>query len=125
MKPLDAKTLERMLRYSTATAAEWLHLRPGCRPMVSGLGGPREIGFRQLCAEDTLEVAGHFLAAANVSERTRHSPSDAAREIFLFMKLPDGTLAEATLEPCPAGVAITIELIPQLPFGEQIELLEA
>ena len=125
VKPLDAETLERMLRYSVATAAERVHLRPGSRPMVSGLGGPREIGFRQLCAEDTLEVAGHFLATANVSERTRRSPSDAAREIFLFMKLSDGTLAEAVLEPCRTGIAITIELIPPLPIGDAIELIEA
>lgn len=125
VKPLDADTLERMLQYATVTAAERVHLRPGSRPMVVGLGGPREIGFRQLCAEDTVEVAGHFLAAARVSERARDSACDAAREIFLFMKLEDGTLAEAVLEPCRTGVAVTIELIPPLPAGAEIELIEA
>ncbi|MCP3985608.1 MAG: hypothetical protein GY723_14555 [bacterium] len=125
MKPLDADTLSRLLQYATATAAERVHLRPGNRPLVSGLGGPREIGFRQLCAEDTREVAGHFLEAARVSERIRESSCDAAREIFLFMLLPDGTLAEAVLEPCRSGVAITIELIPPLPPEAAALLAEA
>ncbi len=124
VQPLDEDTLERMLRYAAATAAQRLHLRPGHRPMVSGFGAPREIGFRQLSGDDTQAAAGHFLAAARVSERARQSESDAAREIFLFMQLRDGTLAEAILEPCPGGLALTAELIPPLPAGETVDVLE-
>ncbi|MGI9430913.1 MAG: hypothetical protein ACR2PQ_01795 [Myxococcota bacterium] len=122
VRPIDTDTLQRMLRYGLTTAIQRVHLRPGCRPLAEGLGTPREISFRQLTREDIDAVAGHFLAAAQVSERVRDGAMDAAREIFLFMELPGGGLAEATLEPCDHGIAITIELYALLPEAERASL---
>jgi len=122
VRPIDTDTLQRMLRYGLTTAVQRIHLRPGCRPFAEGMGEPREISFRQLTSEDVDAVAGHFLASARVSERLRESSMDAAREIFLFMELPGGGLAEATLEPCAHGLAITIELYALLPEAERAAL---
>ncbi len=122
VRPIDLDTLQRMLRYGLRTAVQRIHLRAGCRPLAEGLGAPREIAFRQLTGEDVDAVAGHFLAAARVSERVRASTMDAAREIFLFLELPGGGLAEATLEPAAHGLAITIELTPLLPEADRAAL---
>ena len=122
VQPIDTDTLQRMLRFAIATAMERVHLRPGCRPLLEGLGEPREISFRQLTNEDVDAVAGHFLAAAKVPERVCSSEMDAAREIFLIMELPGGGLAEATLEPHASGLAITIDLYQLLPEAERAAL---
>jgi hypothetical protein len=121
---MESETLQRMLRYGLATAMERIHLRPGHRPLAEGLGGPRELGYRQLSGDDTSAVAGHFLAAAQVSERLRESSADAAREVFLFMELRGGGLAEASFEVCRGGLAVTIELFQPLPRGQAAEVLE-
>lgn len=124
VQPIESETLQRMLRYCLATAVERLHLRPGHRPLAHGLGGRRELGFRQISGDDTHAIAGHFLAAASVSDRVRQSSEDVAREMFLFMELPGGGLVEASFETCPGGLAVTIELFQPLPVGERAGILE-
>ena len=124
VRPIDADTLERMLRYGLATALERIRLRPGHRPLADGLGGPREIHWRQLSGDDTLAIAEHFLAAARVSEPVREDAADGAREICLFMELPGGGLAEASFETCRGGIAVNVELFQPLPEGERIGLVE-
>ncbi len=124
VRPIDSDTLERMLRYGFATAIDRIHLRPGCRPLGEGLGGRRELGFRQLSGDDTRAVAGLFLQEARVSERLRNTSLDAAREIHLFLELPEGGLAEASFCPCRGGLAATLELYPPLPPGQRTGMLE-
>lgn len=124
VRPMDAETLRRLLRYGFATALHRIHLRPGCRPFAEGMGGPRELGYRQLSRDDTDAVAGHFLAASRVSEKARTAELDAARELFLFLELPEGGLAEATLQPCPGGLAVTLDLYEPLPAADRALLVE-
>jgi len=115
------ETLQRMLRYCLSTEMDRVHLRPGSRPLLDGMGGPREMNFRQLTGEDTSTIAGHFLAEARVGDPAKEASFDGAREIFLLMELPGGGLAEATLEPCRGGMAVSIELMKLLPKHERPE----
>jgi len=123
-RPLNEETLLRMIRYGLATGAERLHLRPGFRPLADGLGGARELRWRQLTGEDTRLAAAALLGRIRVPSRMRHSPIDAGRELFAWFELPGQALVEASFDRAPGGLAISLDLIPLLEKGAEIEVLE-
>jgi len=122
---LDERTFMGMLRYSLATGMDRLVLRPGFRPMVDGLGGPRELGWRQVTCDDTDAAAGILLGRMHVPPRMRCSESDAARELFPLFELPGEALVEAEFEATPGGIAVSLDLIRPLESPAEIAALEA
>jgi hypothetical protein len=124
LRPLDEATLRRMIRYALQTGGTTLHLRPGYRPCQDGLGGARELRFRQLTGEDTQVAANCFLAQSRVSERLRGAPGDAARPLYLYWELPGEALVEPRFEAARGGLVLHLDLIPPIPAGTTIEALE-
>ncbi len=126
LHPLDETTLQRMIRYALRTGGTTLHLRPGCRPLVEGLGPARELRFRQLSVDDTHEAAGCFLAKSQVPKRLVGSKAEGGSTFYLFWELPGEALVEPRLEALPqGGLALHLDLIPPIPDGMQIQVLES
>ena len=125
LRPVDARTLARMLRYALSTGADQMHLSPGHPPLLDGMGGPREIRFRQLTRDDTTAVAGHLLQGARIPERLRDSRADAGQELTWWVELPGEALLEVVPAPTPGGLGLRIDLIRALPEGAVVELAEA
>jgi hypothetical protein len=124
LRPLDETTLTRMIRYALRTGGTTLHLAPGRRPLLDGLGGARALRFRQLSIDDTAAAAGCLLAKSRVPERLRTS-AVAARPLYLHWELPGEALVEPRLEALAAGgLALHLDLIPPLPAGTRIDVLE-
>jgi hypothetical protein len=123
--PLDETTLRRMIRYALQTGGSSLHLRPGCRPCQDGVGGVRELRYRQLTGEDTAAAAGCLLAQSQVPARLRDGTAEAAERLYLFWELPGEALIEPRLESVPGGLALHLDLIPPIPAGMTIEALES
>lgn len=121
---LDETTFMGMVRYSLATGMDRLVLRPGFRPMVDGLGGPRELGWRQVTCEDTDAAAGIVLERMRVPKRMRNSELDAARELFPLFELPGEALIEAEFEAARGGIAVSLDLIRPLEQPAEIEAPE-
>src|SRR5262245_33168799 len=125
LHPLDETTLQRMIRYALQTGGTTLHLAPGRRPYVEGIGPARALRFRQLTLDDTRAAAGCFLAKSNVPERLRGSAAEGASPLYLYWELPGEALVEPRLESLAAGgLALHLDLIPPLPAGPTIEVLE-
>jgi len=125
LRPLDETTLQRMIRYALQTGGTTLHLQPGRRPLVEGLGPKRALRFRQLSIDDTYAAAACFLAKSRVPQRLAGSAAEGASTFYLFWELPGEALVEPRLETLPqGGLALHLDLIPPLPAGMQIEVLE-
>jgi hypothetical protein len=125
LTPLDETTLARMIRYALQSGGTTLHLAPGRRPQLDGLGGARALQFRQLSVDDTAAAAGCFLAKSGVPERLRRASADSAAPLYLHWELPGEALVEPRLEPlATGGLALHLDLIPPIPAGMRIEVLE-
>jgi len=125
LRPLDETTLRRMIRYALQTGGTTLHLTPGHRPLMEGIGSPRELRFRQLTGDDTRAAAVCFLAQSRVPERLTNAASEGASALYLCWELPGEALVEPRLESARGGLALHLDLIPPLPAGTQIEVLES
>ncbi len=124
LQPLDERTFVRMVRYALATGGERLYFRPGCRPLQLGLGPDRELSYRQLTADDTTEIAGHFLRHARVSSRLREAECDAAQVLYLFYELEGEALVEAQLQPARGGIGLHVDIIRPMAHPRNIEVIE-
>jgi hypothetical protein len=125
LHPLDETTLQRMIRYALQTGGATLHLRPGCRPQLDGLGAPRELRYRQLSVDDTRAAAACLLEKSQVPKRLTQAPSEGASAFYLCWELPGEALVEPRLEALPqGGLALHLDLIPPIPAGMQVEVLE-
>ncbi len=122
--PLDETTLRRMIRYALQTGGTTLHLKPGCRPCQDGVGGTRDLRYRQLTGDDTAAAAASLLGQSRVPERLREGTADAAQRLYLFWELPGEALVEPRLEAVPGGLALHLDLIPPIPAGVAIEAFE-
>ncbi len=125
LRPIDERTLVRLIRYALSTAMDRIHLRPGCRPLLEGLGPEREANFRQLAGDDTRAVAEIVLAHAPVPSSLREEACDAAVELFPLWEIPGHALVELHLETAPGGLALRLDLLRPLGEPALIELLEA
>jgi hypothetical protein len=125
LQPLDETTLRRMIRYALQTGGTGLHLAPGARPRVTGLGPERSLRYRQLTGDDTRAAAGCFLAQSRVPERLTRAEHDAASALYLFWELPGEALVEPRLAATPGGLTLTLDLIPPIPAGMEIEVHES
>ena len=124
LRPIDEPTLTRLIRYALATAMDRIHLRPGCRPLVEGLGPEREINFRQLTGEDTAAVAGIVLAHARPPHAAAEGASDAAFALCPLWHMPGRALVELHLEPAPGGLALRLDLLRPLEDPSEIAVME-
>jgi len=125
LRPLDEATLERMIRHALRTGGATLHLRPGCRPQLDGLGPTRELRFRQLTVDDTRAAASCLLEKSRVPKRLTGSPAAGASTFYLSWELPGEVLVEPRLETLPhGGLVLHLDLIPPIPAGTRIEVLE-
>jgi len=116
LRPMDEPTFVRMIRYALATEGDTIHLRPGCRPLLEGLGAPRELGWRQVTRDDTEAVAGYLLGGAYVSEQLQTASVDAAHALNLLYQLEGGeALVEARLEPVRGGLELHLDILRPLP----------
>ncbi len=125
LRPIDEPTLTRLIRYALATAMDRIYLRPGCRPLLEGLGPNREANFRQLAGDDTRAVAAIVLMHAPISRARRDAAGDAAIEIFPLWEIPGHGLVEMALESAPGGIAVRLDLLRPLENPGEIALLEA
>jgi len=126
LRPLDESTLQRMIRYALQTGGTTLHLRPGRRPQVEGMGPARALRFRQLSVDDTREAAACLLAKSRVPKRLLGSTAEGASVFYMFWELPGEALVEPRLEALEqGGLALHLDLIPPIPEGMQIEVLES
>jgi len=125
LQPLDETTLRRMIRYALKTGGATLHLKPGARPRVEGIGPAREIRFRQLSVDDTHAAAACFLAQSRVPKRLQGSSAEGASTFYLSWELPGEALVEPRLELTRSGLALHLDLIPPIPEGMEIEVLES
>jgi hypothetical protein len=124
LRPLDETTLRRMIRYALQTGGTTLHLAPGQRPLMEGMGPARELRFRQLTGDDTRAAAACFLAQSRVPKRLADA-GEGAHALYLAWELPDEALVEPRLAAAPGGLALHLDLIPPIPAGMQIEVLES
>ena len=126
LSPLDEETLQRMIRYAIQSGGTTLHLRPGQRPQLEGMGPRRALRFRQLSVDDTREAAACFLAKSRVPKRLVGSAAEGASHFYLAWELPGEALVEPRLEALErGGLALHLDLIPPIPEGMQIEVLES
>ena len=125
LKPLDETTLCRMIRYALQTGGASLHLTPGARPRVEGMGPSRNLRFRQLTGDDTRAAAACFLAQSRVPERLAQASHEGASALYLFWELPGEALVEPRLAVAKGGLALSLDLIPPIPAGMEIEVLES
>lgn len=114
LQPLDARTLRRMLRYALATGADVLALRPGCRPLVDGLGGARELRFRQLTGDDTRRALALLFAATEPTPCARDRRAEGARELGWLVHWPDEALFEVRAGPAPGGPRVVVDIVRPL-----------
>lgn len=124
LRPLDEPTLTRLVRYALATAMDRILLRPGSRPIVSGLGPDREVNFRQLACDDTLAAAEIVLRHAKVPKTRALEAGEAAIELFPLWEIPGRALVEMRAESAPGGIAVRLDLLRPLTDLEEIALLE-
>lgn len=125
LRPLDETTLQRMIRYALQSGGATLHLRPGCRPQLDGLGGGRALRFRQLTVDDTRAAAACLLEKSAVPKRLQGGTAEGASTFYLSWELPGEALVEPRLETAPqGGLVLHLDLIPPIPEGMQIEVLE-
>jgi len=125
LRPIDERTLTRLVRYALATAMDRLYLRPGARPLASGLGPDREVAFRQLAGDDTLAVAEIVLRHAKPPRARCAEAGDAAIELFPLWEIPGHALVEMHAEPAPGGIALRLDLLRPLSDPGEIALLES
>jgi len=125
LRPLDDTTLRRMIRYALRTGGTTLRLAPGQRPLVEGMGPPRALRFRQLTGDDTRAAAACFLAESRVPARLANAGAEGASALYLFWELPGEALVEPRFESARGGLALHLDLIPPLPEGMRVEVLES
>lgn len=124
LHPIDEPTLTRLVRYALATAMDRIYLRPGCRPIVEGLGPNREVNFRQLAGDDTLAAAGIVLAQSKSPLARASEAGDVAIELFPLWEIPGHALVEMRVESAPGGIAVRLDLLRPLTDPSEIALLE-
>jgi hypothetical protein len=124
LRPIDEPTLARLVRYALATAMDRILLRPGARPLVSGLGPDREVNFRQLAGDDTLAAAEIVMRNATPPRLRAAEAGDAAIEWFPLWEIPGHALVEMHAEPAPGGIAVRLDLLRPLEDLAEIALLE-
>ena len=124
LQPVDAETLDRMLRYAIRSGADLLHLQPGHRPLIDGMGGPRQVRFRQLTGEDTQAIAEQLLERARVPDRLRHTESDAGHAFGWWVEIPGQALLEVAPTSVPGGLGLRIDLIRALEDPTAVEILD-
>lgn len=125
LSPVDPPTLWRMLRYAVRSGADRLTLRPGFRPLMTGLGAPREVRHRPFTRDDTEAVAAELLERAFVPGRLREGPPGAARALPWWVELPGVALVGVRAAPARGGLALELELIRPLADPASEALLEA
>jgi hypothetical protein len=125
LRPIDERTLTRLIRYALATGMDRIHLRPGSRPIVEGLGPDRAVSFRQLAGDDTLAVARIVLAHARIPQERADAAGDCAIELTPLWEIPGRALVEMHAVPAPGGIALRLDLLRPLRDLSEIELLEA
>ncbi|HEY8119766.1 MAG TPA: hypothetical protein VII78_00480 [Myxococcota bacterium] len=125
LRPIDEPTLTRLIRYALATAMDRLYLRPGSRPIASGLGPNREVNFRQLAGDDTLAVAEIVLAQSKSPRARASEGGDAAIELYPLWEIPGQALVEMHVESAPGGIALRLDLLRPLTDPAEIALLES
>jgi hypothetical protein len=114
LAPLDGPTLRRMLRFALVTGADLLTLRPGCRPLLDGLGGPREVRFRQLAGDDTRAACALLFAALRPYPGVRDARAEGARVLGWLVHWPDEALFEVRTAPAPGGPEIAVDIVRPL-----------
>ena len=124
LQPLDETTLRRMIRYALQTGGTTLHLAPGQRPWMQGIGPARELRFRQLTGDDTHAAAACFLAQSRVPKRLANA-GEGGHSFYLAWELPGEALVEPRLASARGGLTLHLDLIPPIPDGMQIEVLES
>jgi hypothetical protein len=112
-----------MIRYALQTGGTTLRLAPGHRPLMEGLGPARALRFRQLTVDDTHAAAACFLAHSRVPKRLANA-GEGAHRFYLAWELPGEALVEPRFESARGGLALHLDLIPPIPEGTQIEVLE-
>ncbi len=125
LRPIDEPTLVRLVRYALATAMDRLHLRPGARPVVAGLGPNRPVRFRQLAGDDTLAVAEIVLRGSKAPRARAAEAGDAAVALWPLWEIPGVALVEMHAEPAPGGLALRLDLLRPLRDPAEIALLES
>jgi hypothetical protein len=124
LSAIDEQTFVRMVRYALATGIDTIHLRPGKRPLMDGLGGSREINYRQWTGEDSRELLSIFLDNAHVPERLQTSSGEAAQALWLCYELPGQALIEPHLDSAPGGTALRLDVIRPMPRPHDVDVLE-
>ena len=90
------------------------------------MGPARALRFRQLSIDDTQQAAACFLAKSQVPKRLLGSGAEGASTFYLSWELPGEALVEPRLEALEqGGLALHLDLIPPIPEGMQIEVLES
>ena len=73
---------------------------------------------------DTRAAAACFLAQSRVPKRLADA-GEGAHALYLAWELPGEALVEPRLACAPGGLALHLDLIPPIPAGMQIEVLES
>jgi hypothetical protein len=90
------------------------------------MGPSRELRVRQLTVDDTHAAAACLLGKSRVPKRLSGSPAEGASTFSLCWELPGEALVEPRLETLPqGGLVLHLDLIPPIPEGMQIEVLES
>lgn len=114
LAPLDGRTLRRMLRYALDTGAELLHLRVGSPPLVDGLGGARELRFRQLAREDLEAALALLFQALRPTPGGRDASAEAARPLAWLVHWPDEALFEVHVVASGLAMQVTVDILRPL-----------
>jgi hypothetical protein len=121
---VDDTTLIRMVRYALRTGGDQLRFRPGRRPEQIGIGGDRELNFRQLTGCDTSAISRLLLDRVRVSERLRAGPPEAGCSLPVLVELRGEALLEARFASVPGGIQVALDLIRALPDPLEVDLFE-
>jgi hypothetical protein len=124
LQAVEAETLDRMLRYALGTGADLLQLQPGHRPLIDGMGGPREVRFRQLTGDDTRAIASLLLERAHVPDRLRDAEADAGHALGWWVEIPGQALLEVAPTAAPGGIGLRIDLIRAFEDPTAVEVLD-
>jgi hypothetical protein len=125
LRAIDEGTLVRLVRYALATAMDRIVLRPGARPLVSGLGPDREVNFRQLACDDTLAACEIVLRNAKAPRVYSREACGDAVELVPLWEIPGRALVEMHVERAPGGIALRLDLLRPLADLSEIALLES
>ena len=114
LAPLGGRTLRRMLRYALDTGADVLHLRVGSLPLVDGLGGARELRFRQLAREDVEAAVALLFQALQPPPGAREDATEAARPLAWLVHWPEEALFEVHVDASDPSPQVTVDILRPL-----------